>query len=73
MKVPHTICLNTLIAYKKPKERRQSSRIIQADDLTEWHKDIPKKLTIICIEVISQNWIGMLKKKKQTNNNQLIN
>lgn len=57
MKTPHTICRNTLIAYTTPKQIRETSRILQADDLTEWDKDVPKKLTIICIEVIAHNWI----------------
>lgn len=57
MRIPHTICINTVKTYSTAEDyKNKVKQTLRADDLTEWDKNIPKKLTDICVEVIAENW-----------------
>ncbi|XP_045761608.1 dynein regulatory complex subunit 5 [Maniola jurtina] len=59
MKLPTTISKNTYLSYKSTGEIERD-RNLKAENF-EWNSNHPKSLVNICIEKLSDNWIGLPK------------
>ena len=56
MKFPESVKFTTYLAYKHDK-KLEPKRKIQSEDF-DWDINIPKSLVSICIENLSENWMG---------------
>lgn len=57
MKFPESVKFTTYLAYKHAKNL-EPRRKIQSEEF-DWDSNIPKPLVSICIEKLSESWMGL--------------
>ncbi|CAG5042165.1 unnamed protein product [Parnassius apollo] len=57
MKIPVSISLSTYLAYYKKGDNCEPQRKLKSENF-EWDANHPKSLSSLCVEKLSENWVG---------------